>query len=87
VRRQDIQTTMASAKTLRLKLASFNIRYGGPHPTTKKGKKWKIDEERPWVERRDGLVDQVIWEEPDIIGFQEVNVPSIRKCRLFTRCP
>jgi hypothetical protein len=52
-----------------LKLASFNIRFGGPERPTESR---NFDQERPWHKRRDGLVDQVIWEEPDIIGFQEV---------------
>ena len=60
-------TGMSSVKTL--KLASFNIRFGGPQKSTESR---NLDQERPWHERRDGLVDQVIWEEPDIIGFQEV---------------
>jgi len=53
-----------------LKLASFNIRYGWPQSPGKESK--TFDQERPWYERREGLVDQVMWEEPDIIGFQEV---------------
>jgi len=61
-----------SAKTL--KLASFNIRFGGPEKPTESR---NFDQERPWNERRDGLVDQVIWEEPDIIGFQEVGTLSL----------
>jgi hypothetical protein len=56
-----------STKTL--KLASFNIRFGGPEKPTESR---NFDQERVWYERRNGLVDQVIWEEPDIIGLQEV---------------
>jgi hypothetical protein len=29
--------------------------------------------ERPWYERRAPLADQVIWENPGVIGFQEVH--------------
>jgi hypothetical protein len=68
---------MLSIKTL--KLASFNIRYGGPRlddPAGPLNKKTSFDHERPWYERRDGLVDQVIWEEPHVIGFQEVGFIS-----------
>jgi hypothetical protein len=64
---------MSSPK--KFKLASFNIRFGGPQdPTDALNEKANLhfDHERPWHERREGLVDQVIWEEPDIIGFQEV---------------
>jgi hypothetical protein len=67
---------MSSPKTL--KLASFNIRFGRPQledPTNAWNKiNPNLDCERPWCERREGLVDQVIWEEPDIIGFQEVRL-------------
>ena len=58
-----------------LKLASFNIRFGWPqNPVHALGKQkgQDSDQEHPWYERRQGLVDQVVWEEPDIIGFQEV---------------
>ncbi|KZP20717.1 DNase I-like protein [Athelia psychrophila] len=52
-----------------LKLATFNIRYGYPqNPAAGQA----FEGERPWYARREGLADQVIWEEPDIIGFQEV---------------
>jgi hypothetical protein len=68
---------MSSPKTL--KLATFNIRFGGPQDPvdgSKEQRKSNFGEERPWYERRDRLVDQVIWEEPDIIGFQEVRFVS-----------
>ena len=55
-----------------LKLATFNIRYGYPQkPSTAGGNQW-FDGEQPWYARREGLADEVIWEEPDIVGFQEV---------------
>jgi len=66
-------SSMSSGKTL--KLASFNIRFGGPRdPAESEKRSQNSDQERPWHERREGLVDQVIWEEPDIMGFQEVGL-------------
>lgn len=62
---------VSSADTL--KLATFNIRYG--HPQNPSGGGQWFDGERPWYARREGLADQVVWEEPDVIGFQEVRVP------------
>ncbi|KAG8698610.1 hypothetical protein FRC08_005808 [Ceratobasidium sp. 394] len=73
---------------MELKIASFNIRYdtqafnlvpigtelANPayhdlQPRANASAEWG---ERPWYERRSPLVDQVIWENPGVIGFQEV---------------
>jgi hypothetical protein len=75
---------MSPANTL--KVASFNIRVCGLNPFIETKEKQNLDLERPWIERRDGLVDQVIWEEPDIIGFQEVSF-TVRRCHLFQSYP
>jgi hypothetical protein len=55
-----------------LKLATFNIRFGWPQDPLNEQRYQDFDQERPWYKRREGLLDQVIWEEPDVIGFQEV---------------
>lgn len=73
---------------MELKIASFNIRYDTqalnlvpigtepprasavfPRPNTSNAE-WG---ERPWFERRAPLADQVLWENPSVIGFQEVS--------------
>lgn len=63
-----------------LRIGTLNIRYDyrSQHPVVSPlkslvhgsdGRKWG---EHRWQERRDQLVDQVLWEEPDVVGFQEV---------------
>ncbi|KAL7338297.1 Endonuclease/exonuclease/phosphatase [Rhodotorula toruloides] len=63
-----------------LRIGTLNIRYDyhARHPIVSPlktllqgsdGRKWG---EHLWQERRDQLVDQVLWEELDIVGFQEV---------------
>jgi len=60
----------------KLKLASLNIRYLppwiGPNPPA------DPNAEYPWSYRREALADHVLWEEPDIIGFQEVLDPQFQ---------
>jgi len=64
-----------------LKVATFNIRYDPlvsidkASPRTQELQtmtKVPAGVERPWIERKQSLVDQVLWESPDIVGFQEV---------------
>jgi len=62
-----VRTSTPSSNTLQL--ATFNIRFGWPQDPLNEQ---DFDQEGPWYKRREGLVDQVIWEEPDVIGFQEV---------------
>ncbi|PRQ77355.1 Endonuclease/exonuclease/phosphatase [Rhodotorula toruloides] len=63
-----------------LRIGTLNIRYDyhARHPIVSPlktllqgsdGRKWG---EHRWQERRDQLVDQVLWEELDVVGFQEV---------------
>jgi hypothetical protein len=78
-----VHNSMPSPKTL--KLATFNIRFGGPQDPTNAPSEKKFGQERSWYERREGLVDQVIWEEPDVIGFQEVGLSS--RCYIVLSSP
>jgi len=77
-----LQTLSSSPQPLKLRLGSFNVRYAPSGPLkplkvlkdTFKGKekgqeKWG---ESGWEERRDKLVDQVLFSELDVVTFQEV---------------
>lgn len=76
------QPSTSPAQT-RLRIGTYNIRYDGrasqpvPLPAERpawtgapsRGTKWG---EQPWAERRWAVADQVIWEDLDLVGFQEV---------------
>lgn len=59
----------APLQTSRIKLATLNVRYAPPGQST--SPPWRNDDEWPWVYRREAIIDQVAWESPDIVGFQE----------------
>ncbi|POW08101.1 hypothetical protein PSHT_09714 [Puccinia striiformis] len=58
-----------------IKIATFNIRYA---PLSRSSDisgaqiRFSSDGEAPWARRLPFIVDQINWESPDIIGFQEV---------------
>ncbi|MBW0526279.1 hypothetical protein O181_065994 [Austropuccinia psidii MF-1] len=55
-----------------LKFATFNIRFAPPNQTACVRVAWTDIGEAPWKVRLPLILDQVKWESPDIIGFQEV---------------
>lgn len=59
-----------------LKIASFNIRYSPFNPTSQVGNQahFSGNAEAPWPTRLPLILDQIKWELPDIVGFQEVLV-------------
>lgn len=77
---------------MELTIASFNIRYDGQafnsipvgfesprmSPVYQyanfSNAEWG---ERPWHQRRAPLADQVLWENPSVIGFQEVRFVTV----------
>ncbi|GAA5864348.1 hypothetical protein JCM1840_006753 [Sporobolomyces johnsonii] len=82
-----IATLMADPPPRTLRVGTFNVRYSPPASavlqplkslaasvTTPKHVRSELEKwgERPWSERRERLVDQVLWSELDVVGFQEV---------------
>jgi hypothetical protein len=56
----------------RLRVGSLNIRYA-PNPNAEPPAGPSPNAEYPWTGyRKEALLDQIAWEEPDVIGFQEV---------------
>jgi len=58
-----------------IKIATFNIRYSPFNPTSyASGAQVHLtgNGEAPWTSRLPFIIDQIKWESPDIIGFQEV---------------
>ena len=63
---------MPSRDSSRLRVGSLNIRYA-PSPNADPPAGTNPNAEYPWTGyRKEALLDQVAWEEPDVIGFQEV---------------
>lgn len=57
-----------------IKIATFNIRYSPFNPTSyASGSQGHLtgNDEAPWTSRLPYIIDQIKWESPDIIGFQE----------------
>ncbi|GAA5918527.1 hypothetical protein JCM1841_003283 [Sporobolomyces salmonicolor] len=82
-----LATLMADPPPRTLRVGTFNIRYSPPASavlqplkslaasvTTPKNVRSELEKwgERPWSERREKLVDQVLWSELDVVGYQEV---------------
>ncbi|KAA1135331.1 hypothetical protein PGTUg99_012213 [Puccinia graminis f. sp. tritici] len=58
-----------------MKIATFNIRYAPFKPSSQLASNQILlagDGEAPWASRLPLIMDQINWESPDIIGFQEV---------------
>jgi hypothetical protein len=58
-----------------MKIATFNIRYSPlikPSSQASNQILFAGDGEAPWASRLPLIIDQINWESPDIIGFQEV---------------